>query len=341
MATSPNTDNYTLGKGVVFFDQLISSVYQGERDLGNAPAFTFNIALETLEHFSSRGGLKAKDKEIISQITPGLAFTLDEVNKENFALLTLGDTTTETQTAGGASAEEIVGNLGLRSDVVKRGIISHDLPYKTGTVIFVVGEVVTGAGGAIGVVTKITGTSAAGVLEVARTNLVDFVDAESLTGDGSGAATVDSATGGTQTVGTPGILVQDATDTTTYVAGTDYEIDITLSDDKIGRIRIIETGSITAAEVLHVTYQYDALSWTQISAFANTQVVGKLRFVSDNPAGLQQELEVWSVSLVPAGDTALIGDDWSTLGFTGEILKDETNHPLSPYMNIIMDQASV
>jgi len=32
----------------------------------------------------------------------------------------------------------------------------------------------------------------------------------------------------------------------------------------------------------------------------------------------------------------MIGDDWSTLGFTGEILKDEIGHPDSPYMNILM-----
>jgi hypothetical protein len=343
MATSPNTDNYTLGKGVVFFDQLVAGVYQGERDLGNAPAFTFNIALETLEHYSSRGGLKAKDKEIISQITPGLAFTLDEINKENLALLTLGDTTTVTQAVGSVVSENIVANLGLRSDLAYRGIVSWDLPYDDSAadnVIFVVGEVVTGAGGATGVVTKVTGTASAGVLQIVRTNTTDFVDDEVITGGGSGSAEVNSLTGGSKSVSTaaPGILVQDSTDTTTYVAGTDYEIDITLSDDKIGRIRIIEDGSITAGETLHVTYQYGALTYTNISAFANTQVVGKLRFVSDNPAGNQQELEVWSVSLVPSGDTAMIGDDWSTLGFTGEILKDETNHPLSPYMNIIMDQ---
>jgi len=58
--------------------------------------------------------------------------------------------------------------------------------------------------------------------------------------------------------------------------------------------------------------------------------------VSDNPAGTQQELEIWRCSLTPTGDTAMIGDDWSTLGFVGEVLKDATNHPNSPYMNIIM-----
>lgn len=342
MATSPNTDNYTLGKGVVFFDQLISGAYQGERDLGNAPAFTFNIALETLEHYSSRGGLKAKDKEIISQITPGLAFTLDEVNKENMALLTLGDTTTETQALGSVEGEVVAAPaiLGNRVDLTYRGVISWNLPYDTGTVIFVVGETVSGAGGATGVVTAVTGDATSGTLQIVRTNTTSFVDDEVLTGDGTGSAAVSSLTGGTQSTSTPGILVQDSTDSTTYVAGTDYEVDISLSDDKIGRIRIIEDGTITAGEELHVTYQYDALSWTQIAAFANTQIIGKLRFVSDNPAGNQQELEVWSVSLVPSGDTALIGDDWSTLGFTGEILKDETNHPLSPYMNIIMDQVA-
>jgi hypothetical protein len=31
----------------------------------------------------------------------------------------------------------------------------------------------------------------------------------------------------------------------------------------------------------------------------------------------------------------MIGDDWSTLGFVGEILKDEVGHPTSPYMDFI------
>jgi len=336
MAVSPNTDNYSLGKGVVYFDQLVSSVYQGERDLGNAPSFTFNIALETLEHFSSRGGLKAKDKSIISQITPGLAFTLDEVNKENMALLTLGDTTTVTQTAGSIVAEVVTAHMDKRVDLDYRGIENWNLTYDSGTVIFVVGEVVTGAGGATGVVLSVTGTSVAGTLVIAKTNATLFVTAEAITGSGTGAASVTTAIPTLST--TPVMLVQDSADTVTYVAGTDYEISTTLSDDDIGRIKFIGS-TITESDEIHITYGHAALTYTNIAAFANTQIIGKLRFVSDNPAGNQQELEAWSVSLVPAGDTAMIGDDWSTLQFNGEILKDETNHPLTPYMNIIMDQS--
>lgn len=338
MATTPNTDNYTLGKGVVFFNQKVSEIYQGERDLGNAPAFTFNIALEKLEHYSSRGGLKAKDKEIISQVTPGLAFTLDEINKENMALLTLGDVTTVTQSVGSVVEEAIVAHHDLRTDLGFRGITSWDLPYNTGTGLFVVGEVVTGNAGGTGVVTAVVGDATSGTLKIALTNEIAFVDEEVLSGDASGAAEVNSSTGGTVSTGNPGVFVQDAADSITYVAGTDYVIDSSLSDDSIGRIKILSTGAIVDGATIHVTYGYAALSYTNISMFANTEIIGKLRFVSDNPAGKQQELEVWSTSLTPSGDTAMIGDDWSTLGFTGEILKDETNHPLQPYGNIIMGQ---
>lgn len=340
MANSPNTDNYTLGKGVVYFDQLVNGAYQGERDLGNAPEFNFSISIEKLEHYSSRGGLSAKDKEVISQMTPSLAFTLDEVTKENLALLTLGDIETVSQASGSVSAEVVTAHLGKRLNLAFRGITGWTLPYDTGTGLFVVGETVTGAAGATAVVTAVTGTAVSGTLTLVRTNAIDFVDGETLTGDDTGAATVASLTGGAVIVGTPLVLVQDAADTVTYVAGTDYTINTALSDEKIGRILIIDGGSITDGEVLHVTYEYAELSYTKISAFANTQVVGRLKFVSDNPAGQQQELEVWSTSLTPSGDTAYIGDDWSTLAFTGEILEDSTNHPLSPYMDIIMEQVS-
>lgn len=332
MASSPNTDNYTLGKGVVYFNQKNSSgVYMGERDLGNAPAFAFNIALEKLEHFSSRGGLKAKDKEIISQITPGITFTLDEINKANLALLTLAELNDVTQVAGSAVAEVVTAHIGMRSDLANRGVEFYTLPYDAGTVIFVVGEVVSGVTGE-GIVLAVTGDSATGTLTIALTT-PGFTDGEAITGNGTGAATVNSLTGEMMGSGDPVALVQDDSDTTTYVAGTDYEISETLKDGVIGRILILEGGSITEGDSLHVTYGFGDVTYTEVQAFKNTQVEGKLRFVSDNPAGTQQELEIWRCSLTPSGDTSMIGDDWSTLGFVGEILKDEIGHPTSPYMN--------
>lgn len=335
-ASSPSTDNYTLGKGVVYFDKKNqgTGLYEGERDLGNAPAFAFSVSLEKLEHFSSRGGLKAKDKEIISQITPSLSFTLDEVTKENLALLTLADLNEVTQSAGNVSAEEVTAHLDLRSVLDYRSIgVTYNLSYDAGSALFVPGEVVTGAGGATGIVLTVTGTAASGTLNIIKTNATAYVDDEALTGGVAGAATAN----GTEAASTvKNVLVQDDSDTTTYTLGTDYTISTDLKDDTIGRILFLDGGSISEGDTVHVSYAYAAASYTEVRAFVNTQVEGRLRFVSDNPAGTDQELEIWRVSLTPTGDTSMIGDDWSTLGFTGEVLKDETGHPDSPYMNFLI-----
>jgi len=338
MALSPNTDNYTLGKGVAYFNKLdpTSGVYGGERDLGNAPELAISLAIEKLEHFSSRGGLKAKDKEIISQMTPSLSFTLDEVNNQNLALLMLGNIEEIVQVAGVAVAESIVAHEGLRSSLSQRGITHYTLPYDdsaSDNVLFVPGETVSGATG-VGKVLAVTGDATSGTLTIALTT-PGFVDNETLTGDIAGSAEVDSATGEVAGVGTPIVLVQDETDTVTYVAGVDYEISAALKDDKIGRIKVLEGGAITDDETLHVTFGYADMTYSVIRAMVNTQVEGSFRFVSDNPAGGQRELSIWRVSLTPSGDTAFIGEDWSTLGFAGEILKDEVGHPGSPYMDII------
>jgi len=255
-ASSP--ENYVLGKGIVYFNQknLTTGLYLGERDLGNAPSFSFNAALEKIEHYSSRGGLKAKDKSIISQITPACAFTLDEITAENMSMLTLGTIESVTQSSGSVTDETGNAYKGRFFALANRGV---------------------------------------------------------------SALTVSS-------LGTGG---------TVYVADTDYIL--SAADAEIGRIYIPETSTIPDAGAIFCDYTKGAVTYKKIKAFANTQIEGFLRFVSDNPAGTQQELQIWRVSLTPTGDTAMIGDGWSTISFTGEILKDETGHPTSPYFDIIMD----
>jgi len=260
MGTSPSTDNYTLGKGVVYFNRKdnTTGLYTGERDLGNAPAFSFNIAIEKLDHYSSRGGLKAKDKEIVSQMTPSLSFTLDEINADNLALLTMADIETVSQVGATVTDEAHVAYLGKRIELDYRGI---------------------------------------------------------------SAVTITNASNAD----------------TPLVSGTDFTIDTSLKDDLIGRILILEGATnVDDGDNIEVSYTYATTSYTRIKAFAQTQVEGFLRFVSDNPAGTDQELKAWRCSLTPSGDTAMIGDDWSTLGFAGEILKDAVNHPDSPYFDLIM-----
>jgi len=346
MATnmSPSPENYTLGKGVPYFDRLspTTGLHTGELDLGNAPTFSFSIAIEKLEHYSSRGGLSAKDKEITRQITPSLAFTLDEINVQNVSLLTLGEINEISAGSGTESAEAITAFVGKRTDLAHRGIGKvYSLPYDDSAadnVAFVPGEIVSGATGA-GIVLAVTGDATSGTLTIALIS-AGFVDDETLTGSVAGSAEVNSTSGEVELSTTPVIAVLDQADpsgATAYTAGVDYVIDTSLKDDKIGRIRFPNTTTIPDGSTVYVFYEYAFAAYSEIQLFKDTQIEGRIRFVSDNPAGNNQEVGFWKVSLTPAGDTALIGDDWSTLSFTGEVLKDEVNHPNSPYGYIIMD----
>ena len=265
MGYAPNTDNFTLGRGVVFFDlkDSVTGNYHGERDLGNSPTFEYSCPVTKLDHYSSRSGLKTKDAEIILEMNPAVAFTLDEITQENLALLTLGNQSTVVQTAGTVVAEAHVANQGLRINLEYRSISS--------------------------VVIKTTAT-------------------------------------------TP----------VTLVAGVDYLIDTTLNDAQIGRVLILEGSTVIPAGTVDtpvtVAYSYGASTYTIVDGFARTTNEGRLRFVSSNPIGTQLEVQMWRVILTPTGNTAMIGDNWSTLGFTGELLKDPVNHPTTPFMQFVVTE---
>jgi hypothetical protein len=76
-----------LGKGILKFDRFdAQGLPTGLRDLGNAPNFTIQPVLETLEHFSSREGIKKKDKTVIVSAGLTVKFKLDEYDRKNLAL---------------------------------------------------------------------------------------------------------------------------------------------------------------------------------------------------------------------------------------------------------------
>ncbi|MGE4572521.1 MAG: hypothetical protein AB7E09_07245 [Candidatus Izemoplasmatales bacterium] len=108
MSLAPNTQNYMLGRGKIYFDRFdATGARTGLLDLGNAPAFSINIETEKLDHYSSRSGLRVKDKSVILETNITVNFTLDEINVENLKLAFLGDTQGYTQTSGSASSESV------------------------------------------------------------------------------------------------------------------------------------------------------------------------------------------------------------------------------------------
>lgn len=84
---APNVDNYFIGKGVMQFK------FEGEanyRYVGNVPELEFAPTLETLDHFSSMAGVKAKDKTIILQKGGTIRIVMEELVARNLAMFLLG-----------------------------------------------------------------------------------------------------------------------------------------------------------------------------------------------------------------------------------------------------------
>lgn len=336
MPASPSTKNYTLGKGKLYFDKYDQATgkYVGERHLGNAPSVTFNIALEALEHYSSQGGLKAKDKKVISQITPKFNFTLDEINADNLALLLMSEVQDVTQAADDDNTTLLTDvTPGMFYDLDGSDVGIFALGYDGGTAIFTAGATLTGdTSNAEATIVQVIGNATSGTLYLKGITGV-FTDNEPLSDDHAVTPGAAVANGPAAFLASAVSVKDTDAPATFFVAGTDFTV-----DSQTGRIRIVPGGAINGTTVkdLTVVFAKGQATYKQIDALSNTELEGRIRFVSDNPVGNQYEMIIWRVSLVPAGDTALIGDDWASFSMEGEILKDAVNHPASPFMKMIV-----
>lgn len=85
---SPDTDNYQVGKGVVSFQPNGTGDFI---DLGNCTVFEYTPSIEKLEHFSSRAGIKTKDKSVVISRGGALKITMEEITARNLSMLLMGD----------------------------------------------------------------------------------------------------------------------------------------------------------------------------------------------------------------------------------------------------------
>lgn len=85
--TSPNVDNYYVGKGIVKI-KLPGDV--AAVDVGNVPELEFEAEIERLDHFTSRAGIRSKDKSIVLEKGGTLRIVFEEWTPRNLALALLG-----------------------------------------------------------------------------------------------------------------------------------------------------------------------------------------------------------------------------------------------------------
>lgn len=102
----------------------------------------------------------------------------------------------------------------------------------------------------------------------------------------------------------------------TVAASGNYTVDAAL-----GRIYIVDgSPDIDDDSEIQVTYDISA-STRDIVISGTDSIYGSLRFVADNPKGLNRDFYLPYVKLSPDGDYALKGEEWQVIGFTFDILK--------------------
>ena len=87
-SVSPLTSQYYIGKGVVSIDIGSTGTFKA---IGTVPTFEFTPDIQTLPHFSSRYGVRAKDLEVITEKNASLNIVMDEFTYQNLMLAFLGE----------------------------------------------------------------------------------------------------------------------------------------------------------------------------------------------------------------------------------------------------------
>ena len=117
--------------------------------------------------------------------------------------------------------------------------------------------------------------------------------------------------------GISSVVVQDVTDTTTYVEDTDYEV-------RNAGIFIIASGAITNGEVLHIDYDYVAVEKMEALKIAATEYKVTFDGINEAQEGKAVVVDIHRLKFGPAAALALIGDDFAEMELVASCLADGT-----------------
>lgn len=129
-------------------------------------------------------------------------------------------------------------------------------------------------------------------------------------------------------VGTRGInnfVLNGSGGSPTYVAGTDYSVDL----DR-GMFSILEGGGIANGTTVEANFDIRASSQLQVLS-GSEPVEGAMRLLENNPKGSDRDIFLPYVKITPNGDLALKGDEWRQIPFTIEALKPSSGEAI--YIN--------
>jgi len=116
------------------------------------------------------------------------------------------------------------------------------------------------------------------------------------------------------------VVITNTGGVTTYVAGTDYRIE----NAAMGFIEILESGTISDAEVIEITYDHGAVASELIRGGTNSNVTMAIKLAGKNLVDdTNVTVNIWEAILSPQTEIDFLSDEFNTLEFNGRINLDE------------------
>ncbi len=120
---------------------------------------------------------------------------------------------------------------------------------------------------------------------------------------------------GKKNVAEAGLVVTNSAGTTTYVLGTDYDVNY-----KMGWLRVRPTSAIAAADTLKVDGTYAAVTGTKINGATQAQMRMQLRLHGVNMAdGLPVLVDVWEAVVSANAAFDFLAGDFAKLALPGRL----------------------
>lgn len=339
-------NNYVIGRGRLFFGQFRKGTRKpmGQLYFGNTPELSTSQDEDTIDHYSSEGGVKVKDASATLQNDASASFACDNISMANLALWFRGELIRRIE-AGSATATQTVtlSTTGPEAgDTLSIGgqaiTFVDDNPAGLQVVI---GD--TLAATATAIVNFLNATPALGVTASAVGSVVTLKAIDPGTaGNGLALAKAGAniAVGGATLVG--------GTDVTETISGIRrgfwYQLgqsadtpqgvrhvgsvklagvseDSIIVEEDTGRFYVnLDADDVVDDSTIEVTYGIQARVEEIVIAKGET-IEGELQFLANNAAGANRDYFWPYVKLTPDGDLPLKGDDWQAMTFNVEILK--------------------
>jgi hypothetical protein len=342
--------NYVVGRGRLFFGQFRPNTRtpRGQAYFGNTPALSLSQSEDTLDHYSSEGGVRVKDASVSLQNDSSGSFQCDNISLANLALWFRGYQTANIEAGSASASGTVTFSTAPPVDGDKVTINGVDLVFAAadpGPMEVLIGGTIaataTNLANAINDLTMVLGVHAtvAAAVTTIRANSP---------GAGGNAITLarTATTGANVTVSgatlTGGVDVEETI--TAVERGRWYQLGVT-SDmpqgvRRVGNITIdgVDAASITVdnaagrffikedaddvvdGDDLDVSYGLEA-GVDDIVISRSDTIEGEMAFIANNAAGANDDYFWPYVKLSPDGDFSLKGDEWINMTFNFEILK--------------------